>query len=278
VPRDRSRRQAFIVPLVLASLFLLVGALSAQAGDGPGEIEQRTIHILPLGDSITQGGRADRPEWTYRYPLFCMLTDAGLDFDFIGSMNKGLQPQVEWPEYNGKPFDPDHEGHYGWKTAKVRDNLKEWMKHWSAPPDIVLIHLGTNDQGADDFTEAVVKPLQDIIGMLRESNPDVIVLVGHLNFTGGAAVKIRPLVEEMARKMSTEESPVVTVHHYQGFIADPQREGTDTFDWAHPNPKGQKKMAEKWFEAMKPYLGRFGQAIVEQPSEGEEAEQQDMPG
>ncbi|QXP85658.1 hypothetical protein [Methylococcus sp. Mc7] len=26
-----------------------------------------TIRILPLGDSITQGGRKDRPEYSYRY-------------------------------------------------------------------------------------------------------------------------------------------------------------------------------------------------------------------
>jgi lysophospholipase L1-like esterase len=38
---------------------------------------------------------------------------------------------------------------------------------------------------------------------------------------------------------------------------DPKREGADTFDWAHPNPQGQKKMADRWYEAMKPFLDRM---------------------
>ncbi len=220
---------------------------------GP-EAGKRTVRILPLGDSITQGGRTDRPEYTYRYPLFCRLTDAGVKFDFIGSMTTGLHKDFEWPDYKGVPFERDHQGHYGWKTAKVRDNLCEWMKTYPAPPDIALIHLGTNDQKAEDYTEAIVEPLRDIIEMLRQANPRVVVLVGHLNFNGGAALKIRPLVEKMAEEMNTEQSPVVTVHHYRGWEERPDQPDTDTFDWAHPNPKGQEKMAQKWFEAMKPYL------------------------
>lgn len=46
-------------------------------------VDKAAIRILPLGDSITQGGRADRAEYTYRYPLFysfkgrCCMNDFG---------------------------------------------------------------------------------------------------------------------------------------------------------------------------------------------------------
>jgi len=215
------------------------------------------VHILPLGDSITQGGRNDREEYTYRYPLFCMLVDDNVDFDFIGSLKTGLHPDATWPTYKDRAFDSDHEGHYGWKTAAVRDNLAAWMKTYPASPDIALIHLGTNDQKTDDIEKSIVAPLTDIIAMLRKANPHVIVLVGHLNFNGGAALKIRPAVEAMAQSLTTPDSPIVTVAHYDGFIADPSAKDTDTFDWAHPNPRGQRKMAEKWYAAMRPYLSRF---------------------
>ncbi len=254
-----------IASLAVLSLLMLALPAGAETGGDRATSSPETIHILPLGDSITQGGRRDRPEWTYRYPLFCMLTEAGLEFDFIGSMDKGLHPQVKWPDCDGEPFDTDHEGHYGWKTAKVRDNLRKWMSQWSSPPHVALIHLGTNDQGAEDFTDAIVEPLREIIGMLREANPEVVVLVGHLNFKGGAAAKIRPLVQKMVEEVTTEKSPVKAVHHYRGFTANPKREEPDTFDWAHPNPKGQRKMAQKWFEAMKPYLSRFGQSLPGEP-------------
>ncbi|MFW6255449.1 MAG: GDSL-type esterase/lipase family protein [Candidatus Sumerlaeota bacterium] len=215
------------------------------------------IRILPLGDSITQGGKKDREEYTYRWPLFKMLKDEGYNFDFIGSMDKGLHKDAEWPEHKGEKFDMDHEGHYGWKTDKVRENLAEWMKSYPAPPDIVLIHLGTNDQKAGDYENKIAKPLKQIIEMLREKNPEVVVLVGHLNFTGGKAVEIREIVQKMIDETTTEKSPVIAVHHYEGFNANPQHPETDTFDWAHPNPSGQEKMAKKWFEAMKPYLDKM---------------------
>ncbi len=215
------------------------------------------IRILPLGDSITQGGRADRAEYTYRYPLYFRLKEAGYNVDFIGSLNKGLNSDAVWPDKKGVAFDLDHEGHYGWKTAAVRDKLDEWMKAYSAPPDIALIHLGTNDQGADDFQTAIIQPLQDMIAMLRAKNPRVAVLVGHLNFNGGAALKIRPLVEQMAKDLDSAESPIITVNHFEGWHEKPDEAGSDTFDWAHPNPQGQNKMAEKWFAAMKPYLDRL---------------------
>jgi hypothetical protein len=78
------------------------------------------IRILPLGDSITEGGRKVRPEFT-----------------------------------------------------PVRDHLAEWMKGYAHPPDIVLIHLRTNDQSAADkatndaekhdlFQKAITDPLADI--------------------------------------------------------------------------------------------------------------------
>ena len=213
-----------------------------------------TIHILPLGDSITQGGRQDREEYTYRFPLFKMLRDAGVDFAFVGSQEKGLQPEAAWPDYKGVPFDAHHEGHYGWKTGAVRDHLREWIPQWQHAPDIALVHLGTNDQGSPDFPRDIIQPLREIIGLLRAQNPRVVVLVGQLAFNGGASLEIRPLVERMAQEMSTGQSPVVTVPHYQGWQEDASKPGADTFDWAHPNPQGQEKMARNWFEAMKPYL------------------------
>lgn len=234
-----------------------VGCASQAATDTDKSGPDRPIRILCLGDSITQGGSVKRgpEEYTYRWPLFQILVDHGVRFDFIGSRTQGLREEFKWPaEYKGVPFDPDHEGYYGRKTGKMASEIDELAAKWPEPPDIVLIHLGTNDQGADDYDAAVVQPLRHIINTLRNSNPHVVILVGHLNFNDGAALKIRPLVEQMAKQMNTEQSPVVTVHHYEGWHERPHEPGSDTFDWAHPNPSGQRKMAEKWFEAMKPWL------------------------
>jgi lysophospholipase L1-like esterase len=219
----------------------------------------RTIHILPLGDSITQGGRNDRPEYTYRYPLYFMLKEAGYDVDFIGSMKQGINADAVWPDKNGIPFDPDHEGHYGWKTVEVRDQLPEWIARYPVPPDIVLIDLGSNDEGAADYQTAIVQPLKDIVALLRKKNPDVTVLLGHFLSNGRKARSIRPLLEQVARETSTPASPVTTVLHYKGWYENPALPYTDTFDWAHPNPSGQQKMAANYFKAMRPYIDRLNE-------------------
>jgi hypothetical protein len=233
------------------------GAKKSTAKPSPqpkGKRRFRPVYILPIGDSITQGGRTDRAEYTYRYPLYFMLRAAGYNVDFIGSQRAGFEPGAVWPARNGQPFDPDHEGHYGWTTAQVRDRLREWMRTYPAAPDIALIHLGTNDRDALDLHMAIVRPLREIIAMLRAKNPRVAVLVGHLNFNDGSALRIRPLVEKMARELSTPTSPVRTVAHFAGWQANPFSPNPDTFDWLHPNPQGQRKMAEKWFAAMRPIL------------------------
>lgn len=217
----------------------------------------RTIRVLPLGDSITQGGRNDRPEYTYRYPLYFMLKDAGYDVDFIGSLSSGVQSDAVWPDRNGVAFDPDHEGHYGWTTAEARDHLAEWMTTYPAPPDIALIDLGSNDQDARDRRAAIFAPLKDIVATLRTNNPNVVVLLGHIISNGRSARAIRPLFEELARTLSTPSSPVVTVLHYKNWHEQPGRPYSDTFDWAHPNLSGQQKMAANYFAAMKPYLDRM---------------------
>lgn len=213
-----------------------------------------TVNILPLGDSITQGGKADREEYTYRWPLFCMLKDAGVDFNYIGSMKKGLQGNATWPDYKGEAFDPDHEGHYGWKTAKVWEHLPEWSKKWEAKPDIAIIHLGTNDQGAADHVKEVQQPMREMVAFLREQNPKIIILIGQLNLNSKGAKIIRPLYDALGEELTTKESPIHIVHGYKGWNENPQHPQTHTFDWAHPNPAGQKKMAEDWFAVLKPYL------------------------
>lgn len=220
--------------------------------------KEEPIRILALGDSITQGGNKNRPEYTYRLPLQMILHKNNVAYDFVGSQKKGLQQDFEWPEVaKNVPFDPDHEGYYGNKTAKAVGKAINGYDSYQIPPDIVLVHLGTNDQKHGDFEENVGKPLREAIKFFRSKNPRVVVLLGHLNFNGGKpAMEIREVVEKVAKDLDTRKSPVKTVHHYRGWKEKPEDIYTDTFDWAHPNLKGQEKMAINWWTAMEEYIDR----------------------
>ena len=73
------------------------------------------VRQLCIGDDVTQGGFAGRPDYTYRLPLQRMLAALGRKADFIGSQTRGLDGSP-WPA----GFDPDHEGYYGATTEQIK--------------------------------------------------------------------------------------------------------------------------------------------------------------
>lgn len=242
----------------------LITALTATfllAAGGAAHAEQ-TYEILPLGDSITQ---AEVNRASYRYPLWKMMVDSGIPFDFVGSLekqqdrySKGEPPQ---PDYKGQEFDRDHEGHFAWHINEIIDGrdhdngsgsgkLAGWVEGYDA--DIALVHLGTNDAFNRHSNESSVKELKEVIRILREDNPKVVVLLARLipvNHRPGDAEAVESLnqaIPEVVADVHTEESPVILVDHFEGFDAD-----KDTYDGVHPNAAGEEKMARTWFEAIR---------------------------
>lgn len=215
--------------------------------------------ILLLGDSITQAKMGHR---SYRYNLWVKLIDAGVNFDFVGSMNMNLGANPTWPDYKGRSFDPDHEGHWGWRADEIlngvpdqRDErLSEWLKTYT--PDIVLIHLGTNDVFYSQSTSSTADELRHIIKMLRDDNRAVVILLAKLIpvFNMGANLRIDELnsrIDAIADETSNPASPVVVVDQNSGFDAH-----ADTYDQLHPNKRGEEKMAARWFDALRPFLDK----------------------
>ena len=220
------------------------GERSARAAVGSGA----PVRIIPIGDSVTEGGRVDRKEYTYRWPLARFLEDEGVCFEFIGSHSSGFDPQVRWP----KPRDSVHEGYYGATTSQVRDMLLGSLPALPAP-EIALVHLGTNDSPRA-FGRDTVRAMRDIVHLLREANPRVVILIGQIKLEAlrGAVVHLR--LARLAAMETTVLSPVVTVNQYSNWNSDPASREADTFDGVHPNLRGQRKMAEAWLSAMRPYL------------------------
>lgn len=155
--------------------------------------------FLALGDSITDGGHAER---SYRFHLHRLLTRAGhVDVRWSGSMrgvfdhasgsranaSHGLlvHGRPEWP-----PSAQGHEGHWGWtsldvlrghKRQRQRGKLSVWLG--STPrPDVVLLHLGTNDltklvaRDGEPVRETA-RRIEEIVGQLCVASPRVRVVV-----------------------------------------------------------------------------------------------------
>jgi len=217
-----------------------------------------TIKILALGDSITQ---AESNRASYRYPLWKKLVDAGLNFDFVGSMNKQFGPGIPpHAEYKGRKFDTDHEGHFAWAAEEFLrgrgfDNgsgagkLQDWLTKYNV--DIALIHLGTNDAFMRQSNQSTSDELKSIVSLIREDNPGVIILLARLIPTTRTAkdtkavVSLNETIVKLSKSLGTTDSPVILVDQFAGFDGE-----ADLYDKVHPNTQGEEKMAAKWFDAI----------------------------
>jgi hypothetical protein len=227
---------------LLAGLALTTGALT--------EAKAVPIRIMALGDSITQ---ADSNHYGYRYELWRRMIDAQLSVDLVGSMTTNFGGNPLWPLYQGRSMDPQHEGHWGWKANEIvagrptEGNLTTWLQSYT--PDVVLLHLGTNDALDGDSTASTVRDLEKVIVTLQGDNPAVVILLAKLipstDPNGWRIPLVNAEIEAIARRRQTPLSRIVVVDQWSGF--DPV---ADLYDPWHPDASGEAKMAQNWVEAL----------------------------
>lgn len=197
------------------------------------------LSIMLLGDSITQ---STKNYFSYRYYLWKKLLDSDVNFDFVGSMttNHGGNPQ--WPNYLGRNFDSDHQSHWGLRADEVFNILKQKTHK----PNIVLLHLGTNDEIQGQSVASTKNDLRNIVANLRNKNPKVIVFLAKII---PYRTTLNPILNNsltsLVSELNTVNSPVLLVDQHSGFDVN-----ADTFDRIHPNNSGEKKMANRWYDAI----------------------------
>ncbi len=207
--------------------------------------DEQLIRIMPLGDSITQGA-VDTD--SFRRPLWKLLKASNARVNFVGSM------KTNYP-YTGlahSDFDIHHEGHWGWRADEVLAKIDKWAKQ--TVPDVVLIHLGSNDILQKQKNQATVEELRQIIFTLREHNERIEIFLAQLIPIADKTLNIKieelnDLLSNMAQLTTTNDSPVHIVNQYEGFDAL-----KDTYDGVHPNRFGIEKMAQKWHKALSSIL------------------------
>lgn len=196
------------------------------------------VKIMPLGDSITESF-VDHA--SYRFFLYNQLVQAGYNVDFVGTkhgVNGGS------PLYSN--FDQDHEGHSGDRADEVATNVEQWATQ--TKPDVVLLHLGSNDLEQDQSNSTTIDDLSDVIANLRAAVPKVKILLAQIITEQTRADDFADLnghIATLATQLNTKASPVVLVDQNTGFDAD-----VDTFDGVHPDESGERKLANNWLKAL----------------------------
>jgi lysophospholipase L1-like esterase len=226
--------------LVAALVAALTFVITQSATSAPAP-----VRIMPLGDSITAGPGC------WRAFLWDQLQRAGYtDIDFVGTQNSGGC---------SVPLDADHEGHSGFAATGIADQnqLPPWLS--ATHPDIVLMHLGTNDMwGGTISTAQILTAYSKLVDQMRASNPNMKIIVAKIipmepsTCTGCAqrVVDLDNAIPAWAAGRTTSASPITVVDQWTGFSA-----ATDTFDGVHPVDSGFQKMANRWYPAVAAALG-----------------------
>lgn len=221
----------------------------------PPSPEANTKRIVAIGNSITQASAITQ---SFRYPLWKKLVEGGYNFDFVGSQSSNEGGNPTWPNYLGKQFDQDHEGHWGWRADQIAQQLPQWLSLYDA--DIALIHIGSNDLIQGQSVSSSLNDIRQIIAELRQNNPGITVLLANLipadtrhPLIDGTIIQsyhsLNNGIQNLAIELNQPGSAVVLVDQAGAF--DPV---TQTVDGIHPNTSGEETMAQRWFDAITPYL------------------------
>ena len=226
-------------------LAIFVHCLSALPAGAEDSGDKSRLKIMPLGDSITAGYSARD---SYRWHLWRLIQRDGFDVDFVGSVHSQFAPH--------DASDADHEGHWGFLTTQILDQLPGWLE--ANTPDVVLLHIGTNDIGRCRDPNETAKTTERIIELIRRHNREVTVLLAKIIPIDSDGFcepgkSLHETVRQLNRKLeaiSVNKPSIVLVDLHSALNAK-----THLRDVVHPNEQGFVQMAEGWFQSLKPVLG-----------------------
>ncbi len=195
--------------------------------------------IMPLGDSITGSPGC------WRALLWDRLQTTGYtNIDFVGTLG---------PQGCGIPYDGDNEGHGGILATNMADQnqLPPWLA--ATNPDIVLMHLGTNDVWSNRAPSVIIAAFDKLVDQMRANNPNIKILVAKIipmnpptcPECAQRTIDFNNAIPAWVAGKTTGQSPITIVDQWTGFNT-----ATDTGDGVHPNAAGDQKMSDKWYPAL----------------------------
>ncbi|MEM8531649.1 MAG: sugar-binding protein [Chloroflexota bacterium] len=230
------------------------------------------VRILPLGDSLTEGGEPPNGFHSYRGYLYNELTTNNYNVDFVGARQRtphgGGDP--DHSSRGGSSIGPD-DSRYCYtpepdlqcvENLNLTDNLEEYLQ---SDPDIILLLIGVNDMGGtqtrmpgevgfertNDPAETDDK-LEALVNSITELQPDAKILVASLLPLKGYAedwpmedfLDVNAKAEELGNTSAIDSIYFVDMFNNVGLEAD------DYYDGIHLSQSGAQKMATVWYEAL----------------------------
>jgi lysophospholipase L1-like esterase len=221
---------------MLAMAMLAGGYYTIKEGlQTPGDVPQRNapLKVMPLGDSITLGLDGGG----YRLRLWQRLVQQEkLNIDFVGSEQSGP----------AKLGDKHHEGHGGWRIDQVRAIIDSTLAMYT--PDVVLLHIGTNDLGQYYQPDSAPARLRDLADRICADRPGIDLIIAAIipivarealvkEYNGQIPGVVAGLQESGCKAHYVDMSRIVAV--------------SELFDGVHPVSSGYSKIADAWYPRIK---------------------------
>lgn len=208
--------------------------------------------VLPFGDSITHGLQSS-DNGGYRSQLFKLVVAANQTLTFVGSQSSG--PGT----VSSVTFPKNHEGHDGFTvdsgystygTAGISSLIPS--PAFSTLPDIVLLHIGTNDITSTGSASATTATrLDGLLGKIVTAAPKALIVVAQItpvSWTSGDLNTYNSKIPGLVQARAAQGQHIISVD-----MSQMPKSGLAT-DGVHPNDQGYSYMAGVWYAAIKGYL------------------------
>jgi len=222
----------------------LVAMLSTMSAPALGQQFHRELtKILPLGDSITEGLGDSR---SYRFPLTNSLDATSCNYQMVGRLTTN----------RAGTFTSNHEGYSGHSVEFFLDarsnNPGIEAIIADADPDVVLIHLGSNDMNRSQSIISTIDELELLAGRIWAANSAISIYVANVipwygisnNPSIEASVtQLGPAIRDWVRDTDDDRLHLVQVKtgYQQSFMLA---------DGIHPNDDGDAHIANAFLNRL----------------------------
>lgn len=235
--------------VVLASLLLSISSCGSGGASELPQVSDRCdaetpLRVMPLGDSIT-GAREGFN--SYRRRFYQRVIEAGCSIDLVGSRSGVSDGSLDGRDLLARnpDFDQDHEGHWMYTLDDMLPKIPGWLSN--ANPDVILLHMGSNDLFRDHGIEDTRLQLELLLDRIYQHNPRAAVFLAKLIPSVARADLVARFNREIvaiAEQRSAEGLRVYLVDLFDT-IKPPQ----DLYDGIHPTLAAEERLGDAWADA-----------------------------